>query len=39
MKIVGFFLLLVGLALLFFNKPIAEGQKAVDELFGMGLSR
>lgn len=29
-------LLVTGLALLFLNRPIARGQKIIDELFGMG---
>jgi hypothetical protein len=33
---VGWGLLLTGLALIFFNRPLAQAQKFVDELFGMG---
>ncbi len=34
--LVGWGLLVTGVALIVFNKPFAQAQKFVDELFGMG---
>jgi len=34
--LVGWGLLVTGVALIVFNKPVAQAQRVVDELFGMG---